>query len=191
MKAWIKIHTVDRYLEPLRQQLLKALPDGVSLLEIGCGTGDLLFRAAPQISYGLGVDANPDLISYAQQKKQKNNLLQLSFKAEHLQPTFDLGRTFDFGVASLFFHVLPNEEAILTLKTLKKHCDKLLIAAFVLPSNRKEEWLMWFDQRFSGHYQHYRKYANQGYMDGLLQRAEVRIRRVEATFDPCINLYTI
>lgn len=191
MKAWIKTRTVDRYLQPLRLQLLEALPEGVSLLEIGCGTGDLLFRASPQISYGLGVDAEIDLIRYAQQKKQKNNLYQLEFKAECLQPTFDLGRTFNFGVASLFFHVLPAEEAILILKTLKEHCDQLLIAAFVQPSSRKEKWLMWFDQRFSGHYQHYSEYANQGYMDGLLQRAEVDIRSVETTFDPCINLYTI
>lgn len=191
MKAWIKTHTVDRYLQPLRLQLLKALPDGVSLLEIGCGTGDLLFRAAPQISYGLGVDADSELISYARRKKQQNNLLHLDFQAEYLQPAFDLGRTFEWGVACLFFHVLPAEEAISVLKTLKEHCDQIWIAAFVQPSNKKEEGLMWLDQRFSGHYQHYRNYANQGYMEGLLREAEVEICRLEPTFDPCITLYLI
>ncbi|MBX2871701.1 MAG: class I SAM-dependent methyltransferase [Saprospiraceae bacterium] len=65
MKAWIKTQTVDRYLQALRQQMLAELPNNISLLEIGCGTGDFLFRCAGKLSHGLGVDADIRLIQHA------------------------------------------------------------------------------------------------------------------------------
>ena len=169
--------------------MLEVLPSGISLLEIGCGTGDFLFQAAPKLSYGLGIDADARLIRYAQGRKQQESLVHLHFKAKHIDSSFKMEKTFDWGVASFFFHVLPPHESAAVLASIKHHCDQLLIAAFVQPSNRKEEWLMWLDQRWSGHYSHYREYARQGYMDGLLERAGLPVFKRETSFDPCIVLY--
>lgn len=191
MRAWIKTQTVDRYLQPLRQQMLSELPGDISMLELGCGTGDFLFHSVSKLSYGLGIDANSRLIQYAERRKQREGHFQLDFKAEYLTPNFDPGQRFDWGVAFLFFHVLPPHLSLAILKRLKSCCNTLLIAAFSKPSSRKEEWLMWLDQRWTGHYQHYRAYADQGYMEELLRRAKIEIRRQETTFDPCVVMYVV
>lgn len=57
MADWVN-HTVERilFLRPKR------------VLEIGCGTGMLLFRIAPQCSHYLGIDVSNRAISYIQQQ---------------------------------------------------------------------------------------------------------------------------
>ena len=189
MKAWMKTHTVDRYLQPLRRQMLGAILENSSLLEIGCGTGDFMFQAASRLSHGLGLDADARLIQYAQRRNQRDGSTKLQFKVEELDKDFDPGKRYDWGVASLFFHVLPQALSLSILTSLKSYCDQVMVAAFTKPQNQKEEWMMWLDQRWSGHYRYYRQYAEQGYMEGLLSEAKIKIRRQESTFDPCIDLY--
>ncbi|NDJ19166.1 amino acid adenylation domain-containing protein [Myxacorys almedinensis] len=60
LKEWVQ-HTVDRILA-LRPQ---------KILEIGCGTGLLLFRLAPYCSHYIGTDISAEAIRYIDQQLQK------------------------------------------------------------------------------------------------------------------------
>ena len=72
------------------------VPRGASVLEIGCGTGDLL--AAVEPSHGVGIDLSPRLVEIAQRRHPK-----LSFHEGDAQ-TLDVpaleGRTFDYVLLS-------------------------------------------------------------------------------------------
>ena len=72
------------------------VPEGASVLEIGCGTGDLLAALKP--SHGVGVDASAGLVQIAARKHP-----QLEFAvsdAERLDAPALAGRTFDYVVLS-------------------------------------------------------------------------------------------
>lgn len=77
MQEWVD-QTVDR--------ILSLHPQNV--LEIGCGTGLMLFRVAPHCQTYVGTDFSPTALRYVQQQLQKFDLSQVSLfqrSAEDLQ----------------------------------------------------------------------------------------------------------
>ena len=54
------------YYALLEKQYRYFVPEGKRVLEIGCGTGDLLAALKP--SYGVGVDISPKMIELAKEK---------------------------------------------------------------------------------------------------------------------------
>lgn len=64
----------NRYYYNNIEKFIKFLiPPEKTVLEIGCGTGDLLAKFEP--SYGLGIDISPKMIEIANQKYSNKNLL--------------------------------------------------------------------------------------------------------------------
>lgn len=70
------------------------VPEGASVLEIGCGTGDLLAAVKP--SRGVGIDVSPKMIARARAKHPK--LEWIVDDAEELSAL--AGRTFDYVILS-------------------------------------------------------------------------------------------
>jgi SAM-dependent methyltransferase len=68
------------------------IPKGASVLEIGCGTGDLLASLEP--SRGVGIDLSPAMIAVARERHP-----QLTFEAVAAEKAA-LGETFDYIVLS-------------------------------------------------------------------------------------------
>jgi ubiquinone/menaquinone biosynthesis C-methylase UbiE len=66
------------------------IPEGASVLEIGCGTGTLLHTVRP--SRGLGVDVSPKMVGIAAAK-----FPTLTFRVADAE-RFDPGETFDFVI---------------------------------------------------------------------------------------------
>ena len=63
------------------------IPEGSSVLEIGCGTGTLLARIRP--SRGVGVDISPKMIAIAVAKHPEFRFLVADASALRLSETFD------------------------------------------------------------------------------------------------------
>lgn len=63
------------------------IPEGSSVLEIGCGTGTLLARIRP--SRGVGVDISPKMVAIAAAKYPGFHFLVADASALHLSETFD------------------------------------------------------------------------------------------------------
>jgi SAM-dependent methyltransferase len=70
------------------------VPEGASVLEIGCGLGDLLASLKP--SEGIGIDASPQMIGLARQRHP--GLRFAVADAETLDAPELAGRTFDYVV---------------------------------------------------------------------------------------------
>jgi len=84
-----------------------------SVLEVGCGTGDLLNAVQP--SRGLGIDVSPEMIKRAQEKHP--HLKFQAIAAEKCEPT---GETYDYLILS---DLLGFSFDILQLfKSLKRFC---------------------------------------------------------------------
>jgi SAM-dependent methyltransferase len=72
------------------------IPNNSSILEIGCGTGNLLANLKP--SYGLGIDLSNEMVSIA--KKNHPNLNFLTGDIEERDLLSKINKTFDFVVLS-------------------------------------------------------------------------------------------
>lgn len=86
----------DRFRRGYQQRLGEiisfAIPPGLSVLELGCGAGDLLARARP--AEGVGVDFAPSMVRLARQRHPGLTFVQAD--AHDL----DLGRQFDAIIVS-------------------------------------------------------------------------------------------
>jgi len=83
------------YYEEIERLAKFFIPEGASVLEIGCSTGDLLAALKPR--RGLGIDLSPRTVEIAQQKHGASRELEFRVgDAQHL----DLVEKFDYVVLS-------------------------------------------------------------------------------------------
>lgn len=161
------------------------------VIDLGCGTGDFLIKAHSKIEFGLGIDGSKPLIKYAQNRTKNLNINNLTFEHRMIDQHFKPNEQFTLATACLFFHVLPQELAVKILKSATTYAERLIICAFAPPENKKQRLLMWLDQRFTSHFQHYRAYCLNGYMEGLIEKCQLSIDEITDTFDPTLKIYTL
>ncbi|MDN5200260.1 class I SAM-dependent methyltransferase [Fulvivirgaceae bacterium BMA10] len=189
LKGWIKSKTTDRYLRPLREQLISMIEPGTSIVEFGCGTGDLLFRASSQIQRGKGFDSSKSLIAFAKEKKRSSSVDNLEFICADIGKHDFLMERFDYGIASLFIHALPKVNRKQVLGKLSNISGKILIADFIPPGSFKERCWLHIDEMTTGHYQHYLTYCREDGMIGLSKQCGLTVMDQMHTFDPVINIF--
>lgn len=191
MKGVIKVNTVDRYLRPIRLQITNLVSQNTKIIEYGCGNGDLLFKLSAKIKSGTGIDNSKQLIAFANKRKKQENSSNVDFElldiTKDTLPNFQI----DYSLASLLFHVLPCNKALLLLKTMIATSETTIICGFSKPKSFKQKILLWLDQRFTPHYTNFRNYKTKGYMEGLLNSIKkIEIEKID-TFDPVIKIYKI
>ncbi|TSC91509.1 MAG: type 12 methyltransferase [Parcubacteria group bacterium Licking1014_17] len=74
------------YYENLKKIFIVIIPEGSKVLEIGCGTGDILASLKPQ--QGLGIDISYKMVELANLKYKSNK--NLSFEARDITKTNEL-----------------------------------------------------------------------------------------------------
>jgi ubiquinone/menaquinone biosynthesis C-methylase UbiE len=92
------------------------VPEGASVLEVGCGTGDLLAALKP--SRGVGVDVSPRMIDQARHKYPSYTFLVDD--AERLDAPELAGETFDYVILSDVVGALRDVWA--ALRALRRLC---------------------------------------------------------------------
>ncbi len=191
MKGIIKANTVDKYLRPIRFQIVELVAPNTTLVELGCGNGDLLFKLSPKIKFGVGIDKSRPLIAYAIDQMKEKQVNNLAFRIADVSKEPYSEPKVDYSVASLLLHILPWEEATELLEKLVAASTTTIICGFSEPSNIKQSALLWFDQRFTSHYSNFRNYKKNGFTDGLLSSINnIKYDRID-TFDPVIKIYKV
>jgi 2-polyprenyl-3-methyl-5-hydroxy-6-metoxy-1,4-benzoquinol methylase len=114
----------SRYYYQDQQRYFRFLvPEGLRVLEVGCGLGDLLDALKP--ARGLGIDLSEGMVKEASHRHP-----HLEFRAADLE-TLDLNETFDVIIlADVVGHLLDVEAA---LKNLRRCCTpktRLIIAYY-------------------------------------------------------------
>ncbi len=161
------------------------------VIELGCGNGDLLFKLSPQIKSGLGIDKSETLINQAIKQKKRKNISNVDFLCEELGDNYKHSETYDFSIASLFFHVIPMSESVYLLNKMSEMSDTILICGLSCPETLQQKFLLWLDQRFSGHYKNFKAYQKFGYMEGIFAETQCSNIVTHDTFIPFIKIYEI
>ncbi|GAA3584939.1 class I SAM-dependent methyltransferase [Snuella lapsa] len=191
MKAIIKADTIDKYLRSIRFQIVELIDPNTTLIELGCGNGDLLFKLAGKLKLGVGIDKSEQLITYASNRVKKEQVKNLEFRLMDLLKDSYSEPNMDYSVASLLLHILPLEKSIELIKKLLASSNTTIICGFCEPKNIRQKMLLWLDQRFTSHYSNFRDYKRNGFTEGLLNSIEkIKYDRID-TFDPVIKIYKI
>ena len=90
------------------------IPEGSRVLELGCGTGDLLDNVKP--CYGVGIDISEEMLNIAEKKFPQYKFIKAD--AEELE----LNEKFDYVIISDLIGFLWDVQN--TFKSLKKVCGK-------------------------------------------------------------------
>jgi len=101
------------------------VPEGASVLEIGCGTGTLLAALSP--ARGVGVDVSPRMVEIAAVKHPT-----LSFRVADAE-AFDPGETFDFVIVPDVVEHLPDPAAMFRSARKACHAETRVIVTCVNP----------------------------------------------------------
>jgi len=114
------------------------VPEGVSVLELGCGTGDLLCALRPR--RGVGVDFSGEMI-----KRAGERYPDLEFREADIESLKPWGETFDVLVlADVVGHLQDIEE---TLRSLRSFCHsetRIIVSYYSFlwePVLKVAEWL--------------------------------------------------
>jgi 2-polyprenyl-3-methyl-5-hydroxy-6-metoxy-1,4-benzoquinol methylase len=102
------------------RQLLKGnQPDSLHIVDLGCGGGDMLKLLKKKLNLNgslTGIDANPNIIQYANEHNTDPSISFLT--TDILSPEFKK-ETCDIAVATLFFHHFTDDQLVGILSHLK------------------------------------------------------------------------
>ena len=175
-RAWFKSKAADKVLSPVRKTLLEYIEPHSRVLEIGCGTGDLLFRASNKIAYGLGLDLDPAMIAFANNIKKKMELNNLDFCLQNaIELSLESGPKFDITTSTLCLHELNSDVAMKILTKMHECSRKILIADYCEPKTVSSKIGIEIDEFISGHYSQFRKYRAYGGIPYLAEKIDAPI----------------
>ncbi|MDX1592974.1 MAG: glycosyltransferase [Gammaproteobacteria bacterium] len=132
------------YYDWLDRFIATLVPPGGNVIELGCGTGDLLASLRP--ARGLGIDFSPEMVAVASENHGRNE--NLEFRADDIE-SLDVDETFDFVVMSDTIGELTDTwQAIRNLHAVTNADSRVVITYFnplwepVLRLGEAMEWKM-------------------------------------------------
>jgi ubiquinone/menaquinone biosynthesis C-methylase UbiE len=126
-------------LAPLQSGLHQYVADHVDptgrIFDVGCGTGDLVWRLAPKADEVVGLELSPAMVDYANEKLAKMTVSNVSFvlgDASQALTHLPDGH-FDLATAVLVLHEMPTETQAPVLCEVTRVARRLLCVDFRAP----------------------------------------------------------
>jgi ubiquinone/menaquinone biosynthesis C-methylase UbiE len=170
---------IDPLLQPLRRRIVSLIPDGSSVLEAACGTGEQSLMLADKARRVVGFDYNPKMAECARRRIShypEHSLFFLEADARSLP--FVTDGEFDVATITLALHEMHIDARVPVLRELSRTAGSLLIADYASPLphtrigsfTRIIEWLAGRD-----HHAGFMSYQRTGGLDTLVQEAGLEI----------------
>lgn len=161
----------DPQIEAARQRTMDLVPAGSSVLDIGCGTGQLCFALREQKQCRVvGVDLSLRMLEFA---RASNRFEDVTFVHEDAT---DLGsyedRAFDYATMLMVIHELNRSQQALVLKESLRVANRLLVidATSPLPKNPGGMGIRLVEATFGrDHFRNFQDYLTAGGIQGVLE----------------------
>jgi ubiquinone/menaquinone biosynthesis C-methylase UbiE len=157
--------------------------ENLKILDVGCGTGEMLVTYAKPGCELVGIDRSPSMLDVARQKLGSTAKLLLE-NATHM--SFADG-TFDLVTCMLALHEMPAEDRPRVLRecrrVMKPGGHILLIdfhyGPYTFPRGRLYKMLIVFAEMNAGkeHFAHYREFLSHRGLDGLVEGSGITVER--------------
>lgn len=115
-EKWIDPRTLE-----LRETISNYVEQGSSVIDIGCGTGALVFELNEKCERVVGVDYSPKMIKHALKRKKEKDCSSVEFiEADATDLSQFSDQTFDYAIISLVLHGMPHALALSALQETKR-----------------------------------------------------------------------
>lgn len=113
----------------LNSVISNVMPDRGTVIDLSCGTGDLLIQLAPRIRKGVGLDHSEAQINHAVAKKQSKWIDHLYFlRMNGLKVDENIPGRFDLAIAHMDAGIQSDETIEQLLHKMSKKANRLVIS---------------------------------------------------------------
>ena len=168
---------LDPHQAEAREVIAGFIPEGSSVLDIGCGTGQLCFalREKKQCRV-VGIDLSIRMLRFAEKSNPYNEVTFVHQDATDLSGFGDC--TFDFATVLILMHELPREKQLCVLSEALRVAHKAIIvdASVPLPKNPSGLGVRFVEATFGrDHHGYFRNFLATGGIMGLLHNSGLPI----------------
>ncbi len=175
--GWIYHKLLDPPLAEGRQVTVDLVGEGSSVVDLGCGTGQLcLALRAKKRCRVVGLDLSLRMLEFAQ---KSNPYDDVTFFHQDASDLADFGdRNFDCATALFLLHELPREVQLRVLSEALRVAERVILvdSRVPLPRNPGGFGVRFVEATFGrDHYDHFRSFLAGGGITGLLQDSGLSI----------------
>lgn len=168
---------IDWTLKEIRNIIIEQIENGSKIIDIGCGTGSLVFDLAKKCKSVMGVELSSKMIKHAKHRQQVNGGSNVSFVYDDATdlPYFE-DQQFDYLITSMVLHEMPSELRLKVLKEAKRIAKKIIIADYVVPQPLSFTGMRTYIVEFLagiGHFRAFQDFQNNKGIDLLLQNCQL------------------
>ncbi len=167
---------LDPLLRSLRTRVFHAVPNGVSLLEVASGTGDMGFRLASKLSRYTGVDRSESMAMGSgerlSRKRDGGHMEFLNRDGARLSGVDS--KSYDMAMISLALHEMPAASRLPVLREMMRCARELLLVDYASPLPRSPKGRILHLAEFlagGDHYRGFLDYQERGGLDALMKEA--------------------
>jgi SAM-dependent methyltransferase len=179
--GWLYSKTDDPGKQMIRDMIAERIPDNSSVVDIGCGTGALVFQLAGKCGKVVGIDLSTKMLKFAEKQKDEAGHSNVEFfhgDAASLLETLD--EKFDYATIAVALHEMPIGAGLEILSKMRSLAKKLIVADYITPqpwsargmTNRLAELLAGIE-----HYRIFRSFHAHGGLWAVFAESGLKIER--------------
>ena len=191
-EGWLYHFLVDPLLRRVHRLVRSQVKPGSTLIDIGCGTGELLFSLADVGSELVGVETSNRMWSFANRQARRRgfNNVQILFgdgaKLENYSAGF-----FDYAIACMVLHEMDASQRLPVLKEMKRLAPNLILVDYrVPPPTNLAAAMCRFIERLAGirHFRNYTSFVNGGGLQSFYETLGLTVQKELTFYSHCLHL---
>ena len=190
--AWLYHLFVDPSLRKIRRLVRREVKPGSSLIDIGCGTGELVLSLADWCKELVGVETSQRMWSYAHQRALDQGLTNVRIiLADGTRLEGFLADSFDYATACMVLHEMNARQRLPVLGEMKRLARTLILVDYRLPLPVNLAALICRSiERLAGrhHYHNYCSYLEGGGLISLVETLGLTVQREVPFYNRCLQL---
>ena len=190
--GWLYHLFVDPVLRRVRRLVRDQVTAGSSLIDIGCGTGELLFSLADRCSELVGVETSSRMWSYANRRAQDQRHPNLRFILGDGADLRDFPTDyFDYATACMVLHEMGVSQRLPVLREMQRLARNLVLVDYrVPPPANLAAVICRIIERLAGnyHYRNYLSFTKDGGLSTLLETLDLGVHLEVPFHNRCLHL---
>jgi ubiquinone/menaquinone biosynthesis C-methylase UbiE len=162
------------------RKIINDLTDpNATVVDIGCGTGELVFCLAPRSKRVVGIDVNENILQHSRRKMRKLEASNVEFiKKDVNEESFFSQNQFDYAILSMVLHQFGLTEANKVLESAKKVAKYIILADFSspLPDSIAGQGALLIEKIAGGeHYNSFKAYQKKNGLNYFLRTCQLPV----------------
>ena len=193
--GWLYHSLVDPLLGRVRRLVRNEIAAGSSLVDIGCGTGELLFSLADRCTELVGVEASRRMWAYAKRRLQDQGHSNLRFILGDGADLRDFPTDyFDYATACMVLHEITVSQRLPVLREMLRLARHLVLVDYRVPPPANFATVICrIIERLAGqhHYRNYLSFVNDGGLPALLGALDLELHLEVPFHNRCLHLVQV